>query len=181
MIHHELELLVTQAGLTPIQALRSATQTAARTIGIDATRGTLEPGKASNICCLTPIRSTTSRTRGRYGRDRGRTITQLTTAGARSKGRRRRRPPQLLVVSCQVVSCISHSAARSSDRPRARAERARCTRPTRRRRAERHATKVAGSVGVTPHSCDAMSRVSSSAPASRRRDRCRRAPARGGR
>jgi imidazolonepropionase-like amidohydrolase len=53
MIHHELELLVRQAGLTPMQALRSATQIAARTIGVENTAGTLEAGKAADLLLLT--------------------------------------------------------------------------------------------------------------------------------
>lgn len=53
VIHHELELLVTQAGLTPMQALRSATQLAARAVGVDQKRGTIEPGKAADIVLLT--------------------------------------------------------------------------------------------------------------------------------
>jgi imidazolonepropionase-like amidohydrolase len=52
MIHHELELLVTKAGLTPMQALRSATQAAATAIGVDAKIGTLEPGKTADILLL---------------------------------------------------------------------------------------------------------------------------------
>ena len=52
VIHHELELLVKQAGLTPMQALRSATQTAAHVIGVDTKWGTLEPGKAADILLL---------------------------------------------------------------------------------------------------------------------------------
>jgi imidazolonepropionase-like amidohydrolase len=52
MIHRELELLVTQAGLSPMQALQSATGNAARAVGVDATRGTLEAGKAADLLIL---------------------------------------------------------------------------------------------------------------------------------
>jgi imidazolonepropionase-like amidohydrolase len=52
MIHRELELLVTQAGLTPMQALQSATRNAARALGVEATRGTLEAGKAADVLLL---------------------------------------------------------------------------------------------------------------------------------
>jgi len=45
----ELALLVHGAGLTPMQAIRSATAIAARTIGRDKEMGTLETGKLANI------------------------------------------------------------------------------------------------------------------------------------
>jgi imidazolonepropionase-like amidohydrolase len=46
--HMELELMV-QAGLTPMQALVSATGDAARCMGVASTLGTLEPGKAADF------------------------------------------------------------------------------------------------------------------------------------
>jgi len=52
MLHHELELLVTRAGLTPMQALQSATQNAARAIGVEGVRGTIEAGKAADLLLL---------------------------------------------------------------------------------------------------------------------------------
>ncbi len=52
MIHRELELLVTGAGLTPRQALQAATRNAARAAGAGAARGTLEPGNAADIVVL---------------------------------------------------------------------------------------------------------------------------------
>jgi len=52
MIHRELELLVTGAGLTPRQSLQAATRNAARAAGAEAARGTLEPGKAADIVLL---------------------------------------------------------------------------------------------------------------------------------
>lgn len=48
MLHKELEAEVA-AGLTPMEALVSATRGAARGIGIDGVRGTLEVGKAADI------------------------------------------------------------------------------------------------------------------------------------
>lgn len=47
----ELGLLV-EAGLSPMEAIQSATQTAARTIGQEKEMGTLEPGKLANIAFL---------------------------------------------------------------------------------------------------------------------------------
>ena len=52
MIHRELELLVSAAGLTPLQALQAATRNAARAAGADSVRGTLEPGKAADVLLL---------------------------------------------------------------------------------------------------------------------------------
>ena len=52
ILHRELEALVSGAGLTPMQALLSATRDAARTIGVDAERGTIEPGRAADLVLL---------------------------------------------------------------------------------------------------------------------------------
>jgi imidazolonepropionase-like amidohydrolase len=52
MLHRELELLVSEAGLTPMQALQSATRQAALAIGVEKTRGTLEAGKAADLLLL---------------------------------------------------------------------------------------------------------------------------------
>jgi imidazolonepropionase-like amidohydrolase len=52
ILHREIELLVSAAGLTPIQALLSATKNAAAAIGVQKTRGTLEPGKVADIVLL---------------------------------------------------------------------------------------------------------------------------------
>jgi imidazolonepropionase-like amidohydrolase len=51
-LHRELELLVSGAGLTPMQALLSATRDAARTIGVDQVRGTIDVGKAADLVLL---------------------------------------------------------------------------------------------------------------------------------
>lgn len=45
----EIKLLVKGAGLAPMDAIRSATAVAARTIGQDKEMGTLEPGKLANL------------------------------------------------------------------------------------------------------------------------------------
>lgn len=50
-IHRELELLVA-AGLAPMQALQSATRNAARAMGVDEERGTLEPGRVADLLLL---------------------------------------------------------------------------------------------------------------------------------
>jgi imidazolonepropionase-like amidohydrolase len=39
-------------GLTPLEAIRAATQTAARSLGIETDRGTLEPGKRADVLIL---------------------------------------------------------------------------------------------------------------------------------
>jgi imidazolonepropionase-like amidohydrolase len=44
--------LYVAAGLTPAEALRSATATAARSIGVEAERGTLEAGKRADFLVL---------------------------------------------------------------------------------------------------------------------------------
>ncbi len=51
-IHREIELLVTGAGLTPMQAIQAASRNPARAAGIDATSGTLEAGKVADILLL---------------------------------------------------------------------------------------------------------------------------------
>lgn len=47
----EMDLYV-RAGLTPLEALRAATQTSARSLGIGEDRGTLEPGKRADFLVL---------------------------------------------------------------------------------------------------------------------------------
>lgn len=49
MIHKELEVLVTGATLTPLQAITSATRGAAHAIGVDDVRGTVAPGKIADL------------------------------------------------------------------------------------------------------------------------------------
>jgi hypothetical protein len=51
-LHRELALLVSGAGLTPLQALTAATSAAARAIGAEADRGTLAPGRVADVVLL---------------------------------------------------------------------------------------------------------------------------------
>ena len=51
-IHRELELLVTRAGLTPLQAIAAATGNAARVVGADAERGTVQEGRVADLLVL---------------------------------------------------------------------------------------------------------------------------------
>jgi len=51
-LHRELELLVTRGGLTPMQAIVSATLNGARAAGVEKTAGTLEVGKAADLLLL---------------------------------------------------------------------------------------------------------------------------------
>jgi imidazolonepropionase-like amidohydrolase len=51
-IHRELQLLVEDCGLTPLEAIHAATAAAARAIGIDRDYGTLEPGKVADLAIL---------------------------------------------------------------------------------------------------------------------------------
>jgi imidazolonepropionase-like amidohydrolase len=46
-----MELYV-RSGLTPLEAIRAATQTSARSLGIDRDRGTLEAGKRADFLVL---------------------------------------------------------------------------------------------------------------------------------
>jgi imidazolonepropionase-like amidohydrolase len=50
-IHHELELLV-EAGLTPLEAIASATRNASLLMNASADWGTLEPGKLANVVVI---------------------------------------------------------------------------------------------------------------------------------
>lgn len=49
MLHKELEVMVTGAGLTPLQAITAATRGAAHAIGVDEQRGTVAPGKVADL------------------------------------------------------------------------------------------------------------------------------------
>jgi imidazolonepropionase-like amidohydrolase len=51
-LHRELELLVSRAGLTPAQALTSATLNGARAIGVAEQTGTIAVGKAADLLLL---------------------------------------------------------------------------------------------------------------------------------
>lgn len=52
ILHRELELLVTGAGLSPMQALVSATANAAQAVGVDRDRGTIAAGKIADVVLL---------------------------------------------------------------------------------------------------------------------------------
>jgi imidazolonepropionase-like amidohydrolase len=52
-LHEEIVLLVEKAGLTPAQAIRSATAISAAAAGQQARMGTIEPGKLANLVFLT--------------------------------------------------------------------------------------------------------------------------------
>jgi imidazolonepropionase-like amidohydrolase len=49
MIHKELEVMVTGAGVTPLQAITAATRGAAHAIGVDDVRGTVAVGKIADF------------------------------------------------------------------------------------------------------------------------------------
>jgi imidazolonepropionase-like amidohydrolase len=51
-VHEELRLLVEQAGLTPLAALTAGTLNGARAIGIEATHGSIVPGKVADLVVL---------------------------------------------------------------------------------------------------------------------------------
>ena len=51
-LHRELELLVTLAGLSPAEALESATRDAAVVLGAQSLRGTIEVGKLADLVVL---------------------------------------------------------------------------------------------------------------------------------
>jgi imidazolonepropionase-like amidohydrolase len=63
-IHTEMELLVTKGGLTPIEAITTATRNGAQVLGISDSYGTIAPGKIADLVVLiadpsTDIRNTT--------------------------------------------------------------------------------------------------------------------------
>lgn len=51
-IHDELELLVTRAGLSPLEAITAATGTGAKILGIDGVSGTIAIGKRADVVVL---------------------------------------------------------------------------------------------------------------------------------
>lgn len=63
-IHTEMELLVTKAGLTPLEAITAATRNGAQVLGISDSYGTIAPGKIADLVILSAdpaadIRNTT--------------------------------------------------------------------------------------------------------------------------
>lgn len=51
-VHREMELLVTYAGLTPLEAIRATTYEGALTVGVEHDYGTIEPGKIADLVIL---------------------------------------------------------------------------------------------------------------------------------
>ena len=51
-LHNELELLVKEAGFTPLEAIRSATSIAARTMRLESRIGTIAPGMQADLVIL---------------------------------------------------------------------------------------------------------------------------------
>ncbi|HLH18441.1 MAG TPA: amidohydrolase family protein [Bryobacteraceae bacterium] len=51
-IHREMQMLVENCGLTPIEAIETATYDAARAIGVEGTYGAVEAGKAADLVIL---------------------------------------------------------------------------------------------------------------------------------
>ena len=52
MVHHEMELLVRDAGLSELQAIQSATLIGAEVIGIEDESGSIKPGNKANLVIL---------------------------------------------------------------------------------------------------------------------------------
>jgi imidazolonepropionase-like amidohydrolase len=57
-VHYEMELLVDKCGLTPLQALQSATRINAEVLGIEGRTGTIETGKRADLVILSADPST---------------------------------------------------------------------------------------------------------------------------
>jgi imidazolonepropionase-like amidohydrolase len=51
-LHEEIRRLVDMGGLTPLEAITAATRHGARALGLEATHGTIEAGKVSNLVVL---------------------------------------------------------------------------------------------------------------------------------
>ncbi|MGE5245175.1 MAG: amidohydrolase family protein [Betaproteobacteria bacterium] len=77
-LHDELVQEVTGAGLTPMQALVSATSNAAKAIGVDRERGSIEPGKLADIVLLSanPLDDIRNSRAIRYVIEGGRVVTR---------------------------------------------------------------------------------------------------------
>src|SRR5437764_10593987 len=64
ILHAEIEVLVTKAGLTPLEAITAATRNGAQVLGISDSYGTIAAGKVADLVVLfadpsTDIRNTT--------------------------------------------------------------------------------------------------------------------------
>lgn len=75
IVQRELARLV-ECGLPPLEAIRAATQNNARTIGIEATHGTIEPGKAADLIVVDgdPVRDIAATANVRLVMQRGRIV-----------------------------------------------------------------------------------------------------------
>ncbi len=51
-VHDEIELMVTQAGMSPVQAISAATLNGARSVGREKDQGTIEPGMLADLVVL---------------------------------------------------------------------------------------------------------------------------------
>ena len=51
-LHHEMELLVTRAGFTPLEAITAATLNSAMALGAASKLGTVSPGKLADLLVL---------------------------------------------------------------------------------------------------------------------------------
>ena len=77
-LHNELELLVNESGFTPIEAIRSATSIAARTMRLEAEIGTIAEGKRADLVVLRsdPTKSISNTRDIALVVKRGRTVTR---------------------------------------------------------------------------------------------------------
>ena len=66
--HMEMEAFVNWVGMTPSEAIQSATSVSAKFIGVDDRLGTIAVGKGAISSSWTPTRSTTSATRDAFHR-----------------------------------------------------------------------------------------------------------------
>ena len=84
-IHRDMEVLVSGAQLTPMQALLAATRNAARAIGVDSARGTIDPGKAADIVLLSanPAQDVSNTRKIRYVIKDGRIVFDAADAASR--------------------------------------------------------------------------------------------------
>jgi len=85
LLHRELEVLVSGAGLTPMQALVAATRGAAHAMGAEADRGTIADGKAADLVLLdsNPVQDIRNTRRIRYVIKDGRIVFDAAAGRAR--------------------------------------------------------------------------------------------------
>jgi imidazolonepropionase-like amidohydrolase len=61
-IHTEMELLVSKCGLTPLEAITTATRNGATALGIEKSYGTVTKGKTADLVILVPTQARTYET-----------------------------------------------------------------------------------------------------------------------